>query len=349
MYTVEAWGAQGGGDGTLYWGVGGKGGYSTGTVTLTSGQHLYIYVGQQGYETTTTTFNGGGGGNPNPSSSYGHGWAGGGATHVAKVPGLLKSLSANVPDILLVAAGGGGAAGTNANTWGTTYTVSGGAGGGLSGIAGPSSNNETGARPGGGGGTSTAGGSSTNPSVAASFGQGASSDTSTADAIQGGGGGGGFYGGGAGGNAGGAGGGGSSYINGVSSGSTIAGNASMPNPAGGSMTGRAGNGLLRITYTSPVSTTVSVTTSQTVVQKGASAQATVTVVQPGKITFFANGKKIPGCISRTITTSYTCSWKASTRGVLAITATLVPSNGGFLTSYSIPVSVASSGRTGNRS
>jgi hypothetical protein len=29
---------------------------------------------------------------------------------------------------------------------------------------------------------------------------------------------------------------------------TIAGNASMPNPAGGTMTGRSGNGYAKITY-----------------------------------------------------------------------------------------------------
>ena len=44
------------------------------------------------------------------------------------------------------------------------------------------------------------------------------------------------------------GGGGSSYIGGVSSSETIAGNASMPNPDGGTMTGRDGNGLVVISW-----------------------------------------------------------------------------------------------------
>ena len=43
-------------------------------------------------------------------------------------------------------------------------------------------------------------------------------------------------------------GGGSSYIGGVSSSETIAGNASMPNPDGGTMTGRDGNGLVVISW-----------------------------------------------------------------------------------------------------
>ncbi len=45
-----------------------------------------------------------------------------------------------------------------------------------------------------------------------------------------------------------AGGGGSGYIGGVTSGQTIAGNASMPNPSGGTITGKTGNGYARITY-----------------------------------------------------------------------------------------------------
>ena len=61
------------------------------------------------------------------------------------------------------------------------------------------------------------------------------------------GGGGGYYGGGAGANSTG-GGGGSGYIGGVSSGSTITGNASMPDPDGGTMTGREGDGLIVISW-----------------------------------------------------------------------------------------------------
>ena len=44
------------------------------------------------------------------------------------------------------------------------------------------------------------------------------------------------------------GGGGFSYIEGVSSSETIAGNATMPDPDGGTMTGRDGNGVVIITW-----------------------------------------------------------------------------------------------------
>ena len=60
-------------------------------------------------------------------------------------------------------------------------------------------------------------------------------------------GGGGYYGGGKGANSTG-GGGGSGYIGGVSSAETIAGNATMTDPDGGTMTGREGNGLVVITW-----------------------------------------------------------------------------------------------------
>ena len=58
---------------------------------------------------------------------------------------------------------------------------------------------------------------------------------------------GGYFGGGAGANSTG-GGGGSGYIGGVSSAETIAGNLTIPDPEGGTMTGRAGNGLVIISW-----------------------------------------------------------------------------------------------------
>ena len=108
-YKLEAWGAQGGNlsdtgygpyTGSTY-GVGGKGGYSYGELTLTSSQILYIGVGGKG-SGTSAGYNGGGAG-----SAAGAG--GGGATHIATANGLLSSLSGNTSSILLVAGGGGGA------------------------------------------------------------------------------------------------------------------------------------------------------------------------------------------------------------------------------------------------
>lgn len=55
----------------------------------------------------------------------------------------------------------------------------------------------------------------------------------------------------------------------------------------------------------------------------------------GKVTFFANGKRIPGCINKSsVSLVATCSWKPSKRGSALISAQLVPSNSGYLTSVS---------------
>ena len=243
--TIKAWGAQGGGEpASGLWGDGGKGGYSTGDASVSAGSTIYIEVGQQGFSTHSSyAYNGGGGGTATTGVVTMEGFSGGGATHVAKESGILSTLSSNVSNILLVAGGGGGAGGSQRSTW-PQFIADGGAGGGSSGIDG--SDGGASSRPGGDGGTQVAGGAGTANSVSSSFGLGARSKANTSNWIQGGGGGG-YYGGGAGDQDGG-GGGGSSYIGGVSSGETIAGNATMPDPDGGTMTGREGNGVVIITW-----------------------------------------------------------------------------------------------------
>lgn len=103
-YTLEVGGAQGGGESDL---EGGKGGKSTGKVTLKKGETIYIYVGQSGsnnYGTASGTYNGGG------AAGGVFGTAGGGATHIAKTQrGELKNYADHKEDVLIVAGGGGGA------------------------------------------------------------------------------------------------------------------------------------------------------------------------------------------------------------------------------------------------
>ena len=90
-YTLECWGAQGGSYSTSY--LGGLGGYSKGTINLTKGTKLFIYVGGQPDTNTSTSasssykveggFNGGG-----SSKTYSYsgtttiGQGGGGATDI---------------------------------------------------------------------------------------------------------------------------------------------------------------------------------------------------------------------------------------------------------------------------
>jgi hypothetical protein len=243
-YTLEVWGAKGGGGSNCY-GSGGNGGYSKGDVTLTAGQTIYLVLGQQGFQSSSmNAYNGGGAGNPNGNDP---GYTGGGATHIATANGTLSSLSGNQNSVLLVAGGGGGAAG---GTCVCQYQGNGGAGGGLSGASGTCSANDCGYRPAGSGGTQNTGGNSQSPSIASGFGLGATSSTNTGDCIQGGGGGGGWYGGGAGGYAGGGGGGGSGYVApSLLLTQVTDGASSMPNPAGGLMTGNAGDGVAKISWT----------------------------------------------------------------------------------------------------
>ncbi|NBV92689.1 MAG: hypothetical protein EBR91_11075 [Flavobacteriia bacterium] len=189
--------------------IGANGGYATGTVALTAGQTLTVYTG--GLGSTCVAGGGGGwngGGNAGPAGCSG---GGGGASDVR--------LGGNGLANRIIVAGGGGGAGCCGQQAG--------AGGGLNGNNGSSN-----------GGSQVAGGAG---NAAGSLGQGGNKNG------DGGGGGGGYYGGGAAFNDDG-GGGGSSYLGGVLGGNTIAGNASMPNPNGGNMTGNAGNGYVRITW-----------------------------------------------------------------------------------------------------
>gem|GEM_PF-1538505 len=125
VYTIEAWGAQGGrGTQKGSSGSGGLGGYSRGQITLSKGETLNMYVGGQGGSSGAAGWNGGG----SATSSNG---GGGGASDVRKGGTELK-------DRILVAGGGGGGGsgatggdggGEKGGTGTSTSEVSGGAGG----------------------------------------------------------------------------------------------------------------------------------------------------------------------------------------------------------------------------
>ena len=259
-YKLETWGAQGGSatyDGIEY--RGGAGGYATGTKSFSKGEKIYIYIGEEGgsavgnASTSTnngkTGYNGGGYGNVYLNNSAGGG--GGGATHIAKVTGLLKNLSSNTSSILLVAGAGGGGRSHKSQP---DYSGLGGVGGGTTGGAGRNST-DTCYNIGLGGSQTAVGGHqicSTNgkdyggstPPTEAAFGLGANYTSFRSASYAGGGAG--YYGGAAGYHA--PGGGGSSYVGGVTNGTTIAGDAAMPTHEGtGNMTGNSGNGYAKIT------------------------------------------------------------------------------------------------------
>ena len=132
-YKLEVWGAEGGTD--TY--PGGKGGYSTGTVYLSEGQLLYVYVGQKGGDRTTGKGGGwNGGGDAGNSGTSG---GGGGMTHISTTQNPVnnnstadqkndrgKTISWDPKGTIIVAGGGGG----GGYTGGKPDQLTGGYGGG---------------------------------------------------------------------------------------------------------------------------------------------------------------------------------------------------------------------------
>ena len=250
-YKLECWGGQGG---TYSSYIGGYGGYSKGTITLTEATTVYISVGGAGSSSSTAAgFNGGG-------TGISSGRGGGGATDVRIGQNSLYSR--------VIVAGGGGGAGvtsTNANPCG----CGGGEYGGDGYYNNTTGSYTTGQNRSGGSASQTAGGITWSTGTQATFGQGGN-----ASGYSCGGGGGGWYGGG------GAydsdsdsdgrwGGGGSGYVytsstaknypNGcllnsthyLTNAQTIAGNTYFTSPTGSAETGHTGSGFCRITNLNP--------------------------------------------------------------------------------------------------
>ena len=207
-YEIEVWGAQGGSGGWYsiqnYSSTGGLGGYAKGSITLSAGTRIYLYIGQQGegYPTSSTKME-------NLTARKG-GWNGGGNNSISDYPGTggggasdVRIGGVSLTDRVIVGGGGGG----GGNSGSSTQLSNGGAGGGLTAVTLANSTQFSNRTP----------GSGATQSSGNALGVGA-----TANENLSGGGGGGYYGGGAGANSTG-GGGGSSYLGGVSNGSTQSG------------------------------------------------------------------------------------------------------------------------------
>ena len=250
-YTIECWGGQGG---TYSSYIGGYGGYSKGTITLTEATTVYISVGGAGSSSSTAAgFNGGG-------TGISSGRGGGGAKDVRIGQNSLYSR-------VIVAGGGGGAGVTSANA--NPCGCGGGEYGGDGYYNDTTGSYTAGQNRSGGSASQTAGGITWSTGTQATFGQGGN-----ASGYSCGGGGGGWYGGG------GAydsdsdsdgrwGGGGSGYVytsstaknypNGcllnsthyLTNAQTIAGNTSFTSPTGSAETGHTGSGFCRITNLNP--------------------------------------------------------------------------------------------------
>ncbi len=87
--------------------------------------------------------------------------------------------------------------------------------------------------------------------------------------------------------------------------------------------------------------------------KGVAVTITVTTSVAGKVDFFWNGKRIPGCAAKVTTgaspnISATCSWKPQVMAQTAITARIKPTDTSFTTTTSNPISVLPVLRTTRR-
>lgn len=149
-YKLETWGASGGNSSVI---KGGLGGYSVGTMTVSSSIKVYIAVGGAGTDSTSKRghnggYNGGGNGGDG-GVTYGAslgGCGGGGATHIAKISGLLKSMESNKSVVIIVAGGGGGASGNSqggSSAANSEFCAKGGVGGGVAGYNGGAYDNIT--------------------------------------------------------------------------------------------------------------------------------------------------------------------------------------------------------------
>ena len=197
-YKLETWGAAGGGA------QAGFGGYSTGNVTLSTNEKIFVIVGGAGSISTNGNNGGGYNGGGNGSSIDQNGSGGGGATHIALESGKLSILENKKNYILIVSGGGGGSGAFN------NYV--GGSGGGYIGEKAAGSSPGFGGTQLSGGEVSNYTGPTSTSGIKGSFGQGGNGGHEIAYKQGSGAGGSGFFGGSGGGARDGGGGGGSGYI-----------------------------------------------------------------------------------------------------------------------------------------
>lgn len=85
------------------------------------------------------------------------------------------------------------------------------------------------------------------------------------------------------------------------------------------------------------------------VAKGVIKTITATASDAGAVTFFINGKRVPGCIGiKTQSSVATCNWKPNAQGGATLSAILVPSNAQLNPVTSGTVNLAIGRRTGRR-
>ena len=339
-YYIDAYGAGGGGA------LGGGGARIADTVILAQGEIVRVLVGQT------------------PSTNASAANAGGGGTFVTKSP------FNNDDSILIIAGGGGGTESgssqnslahgsitTSGNNGVGIVSATGAGAGGTSGNGGGTPASDNGG--GGGGGFYTAGTRNTNWDNNGGFayvngGNGATAGTGYVASLAGGFGGGGGaagknFGGGAGGGGGYSGGGGSdnqTNFSGGGGGSFFANGLNVNRITTVDAQAENTNGSVSITLLSALALGLTSAGGATTAQKGRAINLTATTEISGRITFYANGKKIARCIGLTSDVgNKTCAWTPTTMRPVSLYA-ILNLNGALLRSSTLNISVVR--RSGTR-
>lgn len=92
---------------------------------------------------------------------------------------------------------------------------------------------------------------------------------------------------------------------------------------------------------------ISLTASALVAYKGRPITITANLSRAGKVTFFWIGKRIPGCINKSTSSTTTCTWKPSSKGFYPVTARFTPNNSAYAPS-NVEIMVRVLQRTGTR-
>lgn len=364
----------GGGGGGDYGGGGGAGGFTDTTIVIplaTTSTSVTVGAGGAGNAGGGTSTDASAAGNGETSTIFTVNSAGGGGG------GSPDFSTDSLKDGRAGASGGGsGRAGAGTGKSGITGQGSNGGGSNFTGVT---------VMSGGGGGAAAAGatgGTDVSQSIGGKGGDGKTSDiTGTAVYYSGGGGGGthssgntcvrgtastGLTGGGAYGGAGGGGDAGQCINPGGSSSTGNAGANGTANTGGGGGGGsvyngrttnaRGGNGgsgvvIISYTYISSIAPVLTLPNGTPLVYR---TLITLTATSPttGKITFYAAGKRIPGCINRSMTASgnnfiATCPWRPSVHGAVKISALISPTDS-LGTQATGSTSFEPSKRSGNR-
>lgn len=105
--------------------------------------------------------------------------------------------------------------------------------------------------------------------------------------------------------------------------------------ASASVSAAGGSGIIIVRYAivpTSVGATISIPAGALVFREAKTITATTTVA--GRITFLANGKRVPGCINKSVLAQnsfvVTCSYRPSTRGTIVITTALIATDSAFI-------------------